>query len=63
MLVAAVVVRTHPIWAAWRNTNWRCTGQRVLAVRHDPGEVDLYPVGATVYAEWVRENIYLLPEE
>ncbi len=37
--------------------------QRLVAVRHDPGEVDLYPQGATVHVQFVRENMYLLPNE
>jgi iron(III) transport system ATP-binding protein len=37
--------------------------QRVAAVRHDPGEADLYPVGATVYIQLLPDNVYLLPEE
>ncbi len=36
-------------------------GQRVAAVRYDPGEADLYPVGATVGVELIEENLYLLP--
>ena len=60
--MAGVVVRTAYL-GSLVEYELEMHGQRVLAVRHDPGEVDLYPVGATVYAEWVRENIYLLPEE
>lgn len=36
-------------------------GQRVAAVRYDPGEADLYAVGATVNVELIEENLYLLP--
>jgi len=36
-------------------------GQRVAAVRYDPGEADLYPVGATVGVELIEENLYLIP--
>lgn len=36
-------------------------GQRVAAVRYDPGEADLYPVGAAVGVELIEENLYLLP--
>jgi len=38
-------------------------GQRIVVVRHDPSETDLYAVGATVYAHLLPENIYILPEE
>jgi iron(III) transport system ATP-binding protein len=37
-------------------------GQRLTAVRHDPGEADLYPAGASVYVQLLRDNIYLLSE-
>ena len=37
-------------------------GQRLVAVRHDPGEADLYAPGMTVYVHLLRDNIYLLPE-
>jgi iron(III) transport system ATP-binding protein len=37
-------------------------GQRLIAVRHDPGEDDLYPAGTSVYVQLLRDNIYLLPE-
>jgi hypothetical protein len=37
-------------------------GQRLIAVRHDPGEGDLYEPGTTVYVQLLRDNIYLLPE-
>ena len=36
-------------------------GQRVAAVRYDPGESDLYPVGARVGVELIEENLYLIP--
>lgn len=36
-------------------------GQRVAAVRYDPGEADLYPVGASVGVELIEENMYLIP--
>ena len=36
-------------------------GQRVAAVRYDPGEADLYPVGARVGVELIEENLYLIP--
>lgn len=36
-------------------------GQRVAAVRYDPGESDLYPVGASVGVELIEENLYLIP--
>ncbi len=36
-------------------------GQRVAAVRYDPGEADLYPVGAQVGVELIEENMYLIP--
>ncbi len=36
-------------------------GQRVAAVRYDPGKSDLYPVGATVGVELIEENLYLIP--
>ncbi len=36
-------------------------GQRVIAVRYDPGEADLYPVGASVGVELIEENLYLIP--
>jgi iron(III) transport system ATP-binding protein len=37
-------------------------GQRLIAVRHDPGEADLYPTGATVFVQLLRDNVYLLSE-
>jgi iron(III) transport system ATP-binding protein len=37
-------------------------GQRLTAVRHDPGEDDLYPTGATVHVQLLRDNVYLLSE-
>ncbi len=37
-------------------------GQHLIAVRHDPNEADLYPSGATVYVQFLRDNIYLLAE-
>ena len=39
----------------------KVAGQRVAAVRYDPGESDLYPVGATVGVELIEENLYLIP--
>jgi len=36
-------------------------GQRVAAVRYDPGEADLYPVGAQVGVALIEENLYLIP--
>jgi iron(III) transport system ATP-binding protein len=36
-------------------------GQRLVAVRHDPREEDLYAPGAIVAVELLRDNIYLLP--
>ena len=38
-------------------------GERVLAVRHDPAEADLLPIGATVTVQILRENAYLLAPE
>jgi iron(III) transport system ATP-binding protein len=38
-------------------------GQMVTAIRHDPSEVDLHPVGSVVYAQLLPDNVYLLPEE
>jgi iron(III) transport system ATP-binding protein len=38
-------------------------GQLVTAIRHDPSEVDLHPVGSVVYAQLLPDNVYLLPEE
>ena len=40
----------------------RAGGQRLTAVRHDPGEGDLYPRGRNVYVQLLRDNIYLLSE-
>jgi iron(III) transport system ATP-binding protein len=37
-------------------------GQRVVAVRHDPGEGDLYAVGLPVWVQVLAENAYLLGE-
>jgi iron(III) transport system ATP-binding protein len=37
-------------------------GQRLTAVRHDPGEDDLYPTGATVFVQLLQDNVYLLSE-
>ncbi len=36
-------------------------GQIITAIHHDPGESDLYPTGASVYAELLPENLFLLP--
>ena len=38
-------------------------GQRILAVRHDPAESDLYAPNQPVYVQFLRENAYLLPPE
>ncbi len=38
-------------------------GQIVTAIRHDPSEVDLHPVGSVVYAQLLPDNVYLLPED
>jgi iron(III) transport system ATP-binding protein len=38
-------------------------GHRIIIVRHDPGEADLYPAGSIVYAQLLPENVYILPEE
>jgi iron(III) transport system ATP-binding protein len=38
-------------------------GQRILAVRHDPAESDLYAANQPVYVQFLRENAYLLPSE
>jgi iron(III) transport system ATP-binding protein len=38
-------------------------GQIVTAIRHDPSEIDLHPVGSVVYAQLLPDNVYLLPEE
>ena len=38
-------------------------GQRILAVRHDPAEGDLYAANQPVYVQFLRENAYLLPSE
>jgi len=38
-------------------------GQMVTAIRHDPSEADLHPVGAVVYAQLLPDNVYLLAEE
>ncbi len=38
-------------------------GQRLLAVRHDPSENDLYVTNQPVYVQFIRENAYLLPPE
>ena len=38
-------------------------GQIVTAIRHDPSEVDLHPVGSVVYAQLLPDNVYLLPDE
>lgn len=35
-------------------------GRRVIAVRHDPSEADLYAAGTPVYLQFVKENMYLL---
>jgi ABC-type Fe3+/spermidine/putrescine transport system ATPase subunit len=37
-------------------------GQRLIVVRHDPSEVDLYAPGTAVYVQFLRENLYLLAE-
>ena len=39
------------------------SGQRVLAVRHDPSEQDLYAVNQPVRVQFLRENAYLLPAQ
>jgi iron(III) transport system ATP-binding protein len=36
-------------------------GQRLVVVRHDPGEEDLYAPGTAVYVQLLRDNVYLLP--
>ena len=36
-------------------------GQRLVVVRHDPGEADLYAPGTAVYVHLLHDNIYLLP--
>ena len=36
--------------------------QRVVAVKHDPGEGDLYAVGTPVWVQVLAENAYLLGE-
>jgi len=38
-------------------------GQRILAVRHDPAESDLYAPNQPVFVQFLRENAYLLPPE
>ena len=38
-------------------------GQRLLAIRFDPGVGDVYPPGTEVQVELVEENAFLLPEE
>ena len=38
-------------------------GQTILAVRHDPGEADLYADGSEIYVEFEEENLYLLPAD
>jgi iron(III) transport system ATP-binding protein len=35
-------------------------GQRLVAVRHDPGEADLYAAGTAVAVELLRDNVYCL---
>lgn len=37
--------------------------QRILAVRHDPSEADLYPVDMQVFIQFLQDNAYLLPAE
>ena len=37
--------------------------QRILAVRHDPAETDLYPVDQQVSVQFLQDNAYLLPAE
>jgi len=37
--------------------------QKLLAVRYDPAESDLYPVHQAVYVQFLPENAYLLPGE
>jgi len=39
------------------------SGQRILAVRHDPAEGDLYAANQPVYVQFLRENAYLLSPE
>jgi iron(III) transport system ATP-binding protein len=38
-------------------------GQRILAVRHDPAEEDIYAVNQPVHVQFLRENAYLLPAQ
>jgi iron(III) transport system ATP-binding protein len=38
-------------------------GHAVLAVRHDPGEADLYAPGTKVTIRFLGENLYLLPPD
>ncbi len=38
-------------------------GQRLVAIRFDPGAADVLPPGTEVRVELLRENLFLLPEE
>jgi ABC-type Fe3+/spermidine/putrescine transport system ATPase subunit len=35
-------------------------GQKLIAVRHDPGEADLYAAGTAVSVQLLRDNVYCL---
>ena len=65
-LLQAMALSRPPLHAppTWQLAEYEINlaGQRLIAVRHDPGEADLYPTGATVYVQLLRDNVYLLSE-
>ncbi len=38
-------------------------GQRIIAIRHDPGEADLYAPSAQVWVQVLEQNAYLLTDQ
>ena len=58
----ATVVRTSYL-GSMAEYELNLHGERVIAIRHDPGEADLYAPGATVQLQLLPDNLYLLPDE
>jgi iron(III) transport system ATP-binding protein len=58
----ATVVRTSYL-GSLAEYELRLHGERVIAIRHDPGEADLYAPGTTVQLQLLPDNLYLLPSE
>ena len=60
-ILPATVVRTSYL-GSLAEYEIDLAGRPLIAVRHDPGEADLYAPGATVYVHLLRDNVYLLPD-